>query len=47
MAYYIKGSGRYYYGKVTYDYLSALVLLDEAKRTMPGENWVIMPCKVA
>jgi len=44
MAYYITGNGgngKFYYGNVAHDYLTALILLDEAKRTMPGEAWAI------
>lgn len=49
MAYYVTGNagnGKYYYGTAVYDYLSALILLDEAKRFMPGENWAIKSYKV-
>lgn len=49
MAYYITGNagtGKYYFGKVTHDYLSALILLDEAKRAIPGENWAIKAYKI-
>ena len=48
MAYYVTGNagnGKYYYG-VVHDYLSALILLDEAKRVMPGENWAIKTYKI-
>lgn len=49
MAYYITGkggTGKYYYGKAVFDMLTALILLDEAKRVMPGEEWAIKAVKI-
>lgn len=49
MAYYVTGkagAGKYYYGNVVHDYLSALILLDEAERVMPWENWAIKTYKI-
>lgn len=46
MAYYIKGAGKYYYNMAR-DYLTALVLLAEARRVMPGEDWKIVAIKAA
>lgn len=49
MAYYITGNGgkgKYYYGRVCNNMLTALILLDEAKRVMPGEEWAIKAVKI-
>ena len=45
MAYYVS-VGKFYYGKVTHDYLDALILLDEARHVMPAENWTIVSYKL-
>ena len=48
MAYYITGNagnGKYYY-KMARDYLTALVILDEARHVMPAENWTIVSYKL-
>ena len=47
MAYYITGAGKYYYGRVAHDYLTALILLAEARKAMPEENWKIVAYKAA
>lgn len=45
MAYYVTGNGgkgKYYYGKAAKSMLAALILLDDARRAMPGERWEIV-----
>ena len=49
MAYYVcglGGTGKFYYGRVVFDMLSALILLDEARHAEPGEEWGILTKKI-
>ena len=49
MAFYVvgkNGNGKFYYGTVARDYLAALILLDEARRELPGEDWAIKSYKI-
>lgn len=43
MRYYIAAVGKkYYFGNATGDILTAQILLDRARRVMPGETWDIV-----